>query len=198
MGDVSLNQGRPGAAHDLYERALTILKDLEDEWWIAWCLEGVARVAAVQEQPARAARLFGAAQALRDAVGAPRPPAYRSYQEHKLAATKDLLDEAAFAAAWEEGQAMTSEQAIEHALERSTVPEPAAPKKIPSTDPAGLTDREVEVLRLVSEGLTDGQVAERLYISQRTVSNHLHSIYDKLDVPSRAAAAREAVERSLI
>lgn len=201
LGDISLNQGKPGAAHDLYERALAILKDLEDEWWIAWCLEGVAGVAAVQGQPARAARLFGAAQALRDETGSPRPPAYRRYYEHNLAAAKDLLDEAAFAEAWEEGRAMTSGQAIEHALERPAVPEvpeSAALEKIPSTDPAGLTDREVEVLRLVSQGLTDGQVAERLYISHRTVSNHLRSIYDKLDVPSRAAAAKEAVERGLI
>lgn len=198
LGDVSLNQGRPRAAHELYERALAILQDVEDEWWIAWCLEGVAGVATVQEQPARAARLFAAAQALRDAIGAPRPPAYRSYYEHNLAAARNLLDETAFAAAWQEGQAMTSEQAIEYALERRTVLESAAPKATPSTDAVGLTDREVEVLRLVSEGLTDGQVAERLYISHRTVSNHLRSVYDKLDVPSRAAAAREAVERGLI
>jgi LuxR family transcriptional regulator, maltose regulon positive regulatory protein len=61
-----------------------------------------------------------------------------------------------------------------------------------------LSSREVEVLRLVADGLTDGQVAERLYISRRTVGRHLGSIYKKLGVPSRAAAARQAVERGLI
>lgn len=201
LGDIFLNQGNPGAARNLYERALAILKDLEDEWWIAWCLEGVAGVAAIQQQSTRAARLFGAAQAFRDEIGAPRPPAYRSYYERNVAVTRNLLDEAAFAAAWEEGQAMTSGQAIEHALEQPTVPEvpeSTVSEKIPSTDSTDLTDREVEVLRLVADGLTDGQVAEKLYISHRTVGNHLRSIYDKLDVPSRAAAAREAVERGLI
>jgi DNA-binding CsgD family transcriptional regulator/tetratricopeptide (TPR) repeat protein len=63
--------------------------------------------------------------------------------------------------------------------------------------PAGLTQREVEVLRLVAQGLTDGAVAERLFISPRTVSQHLRSIYGKLDVSSRAAATRFAVEHRL-
>jgi DNA-binding NarL/FixJ family response regulator len=64
--------------------------------------------------------------------------------------------------------------------------------------PAGLTQREVEVLRLVAQGLTDGAVAERLFISPRTVSQHLRSIYGKLDVSSRTAATRFAVENGLL
>ena len=63
--------------------------------------------------------------------------------------------------------------------------------------PAGLSEREVEVLHLVAEGLTDAQVAERLSLSPRTVSQHLRSIYNKLGVGSRAAATRFAVEHSL-
>jgi len=55
----------------------------------------------------------------------------------------------------------------------------------------------VEVLRLVAEGLTDAQVAERLYVSLATVKTHLRSIYGKLDVPSRTAAARFANEHGL-
>ncbi len=64
--------------------------------------------------------------------------------------------------------------------------------------PAGLTVREVEVLRLVAEGLTDAQVAEKLFISLRTVNAHLRSIYAKLGVSSRSAATRYAVENELI
>lgn len=63
---------------------------------------------------------------------------------------------------------------------------------------AGLTAREIDVLRLVAEGLTDPQIASRLYLSPRTVHTHLRSIYAKLDVPSRAAAARVAVEQRLL
>jgi DNA-binding NarL/FixJ family response regulator len=73
----------------------------------------------------------------------------------------------------------------------------AAPQSRPA--PLGdLTPREVEVLRLVAEGLTDAEVAGRLYISPRTVSQHLRSVYGKLDVSSRAAATRFAVENRLV
>jgi DNA-binding NarL/FixJ family response regulator len=62
---------------------------------------------------------------------------------------------------------------------------------------SGLTPREVEVLRLVAQGLTDAAVGERLFISPRTVSQHLRSIYAKLDLTSRTAATRYAVEHHL-
>jgi DNA-binding CsgD family transcriptional regulator/transcriptional regulator with XRE-family HTH domain/tetratricopeptide (TPR) repeat protein len=73
----------------------------------------------------------------------------------------------------------------------STVDEPAA------AYPAGLTRREVEVLRLVATGQTNLQIADHLFISRRTVEHHLRSIFSKLDVSSRAAATRFAVENRL-
>jgi hypothetical protein len=69
----------------------------------------------------QAARLFGAAAALREAISAPRPPAFRSYYERDLTAVRDRLGQEAFETAWAEGQGMTPEQAIEYALERSTL-----------------------------------------------------------------------------
>jgi DNA-binding NarL/FixJ family response regulator len=63
---------------------------------------------------------------------------------------------------------------------------------------SGLSAREIEVLRLVSQGLTTPQIAERLIISSRTADAHLRSIYSKLDVSSRAAATRYAIEHKLI
>lgn len=64
--------------------------------------------------------------------------------------------------------------------------------------PGLLSARELEVLRLVAEGLTDREVAERLHISPRTVNQHLRSIYRKLGVGSRAAATRRALELGMI
>jgi DNA-binding NarL/FixJ family response regulator len=60
-----------------------------------------------------------------------------------------------------------------------------------------LTAREVEVLRLVAQGLTDAQVAEHLVISPRTVNGHLRSIYSKIAVTSRSAATRYALHHQL-
>ena len=67
----------------------------------------------------------------------------------------------------------------------------------PPTYPAGLTTREMEVLRLVAGGLTDVQVAEKLILSPRTVHAHISSIYSKLGVTSRSAATRYAMEHHL-
>ena len=62
---------------------------------------------------------------------------------------------------------------------------------------SGLTSRELDVLRLVAEGLTDSEIGARLYISPRTASQHLRSIYGKLEVHSRAAATRYALEHQI-
>ena len=79
--------------------------------------------------------------------------------------------------------------ALAAALPPDDAPQPAYP--------AGLSAREIEVLRLVAAGLTNAQVAERLFVSRRTIDQHLRSIYGKLGVPSRAAATRIAVEQGL-
>lgn len=64
--------------------------------------------------------------------------------------------------------------------------------------PAGLTEREVEVLRLLARGLTDQEIAGELVLSRRTVHAHLRSIYNKLDVTTRTAAARAAAENKIV
>jgi DNA-binding CsgD family transcriptional regulator len=66
------------------------------------------------------------------------------------------------------------------------------------TTPFGLTAREADVLRLAAAGLTDATIAERLFISPRTVGQHLRAVYAKLAVNSRAAATRVAIEHNLI
>jgi len=97
---------------------------------------------------------------------------------------------------------MTPEQAL--AAERRVMkpssgePSSAPPAKSPLTYPDGLTAREVEILRLVAQGMSDAQIAEKLVISPRTVNWHLTTIYGKLQVSSRSAATRYALEHKLI
>ena len=79
--------------------------------------------------------------------------------------------------------------------------EGSTPKTVSKSAPAypsGLTMREVEVLRLVASGLTNAQIADELVISTRTVNAHLRSIYNKLDVSSRTAATRFAIDHHLL
>lgn len=89
---------------------------------------------------------------------------------------------------------MSLEEAIEYALDRSITPETVAPE----TYPAGLSAREVDVLRLVARGMTNAEVAEKLFISSRTVGWHFGSIYRKLGFGSRTEATRFAVEHGLL
>jgi DNA-binding NarL/FixJ family response regulator len=80
----------------------------------------------------------------------------------------------------------------------SAAPSSPSPVKPAATYPDGLTAREVEVLRLVAQGLTDAHIAKQLVISPRTVSTHLTSIYSKIQVSSRAAATRYTMEHQLV
>jgi DNA-binding NarL/FixJ family response regulator len=157
-------------------------------------------VVAQQGETIWAERLLAAAAALRDSLGVPLPPVCRAEYERSLAAARAQLDEQAFAVAWAEGQSMTWEQALAArgpvTIPRETHPTP--PMKTPPTAPSGLTVREVEVLRLLAQGLTDAQIAEQLVISPRTVNTHLKAIYGKIQVSSRSAATRYALEQHLI
>lgn len=92
---------------------------------------------------------------------------------------------------------MAPEQALEaHTRMGETSSTPSV--KSPPTYPNDLTAREVEVLHLVAQGLTDAQVAEQLVVSSRTVNTHLTSIYGKIGVSSRSAATRYALEHQLV
>jgi DNA-binding NarL/FixJ family response regulator len=91
---------------------------------------------------------------------------------------------------------MTWEQAL--AVRGAVMIPPTPPAKSPPTYPDGLTVREVEVLRLLAQGLTDAQIAEHLIISPRTVNTHLRAIYGKIQVSSRSAATRYALEQRLV
>ena len=93
---------------------------------------------------------------------------------------------------------MSPEQALA-ARQRVEMPEPrrAAKPSAPSRYPDGLTDREVEVLRFVAEGLTIAQIAAQLRIRFHTANAHVRSIYKKLGVTSRSAAVRYALEHHL-
>ena len=149
-------------------------------------------------EPAWAARLWGAAQSVRTEGIPPLPLVFRSSYEQYVTIVRDKLGEEVFQAALAEGRSMTPEQALAGwrsvTFPRPLARGPTAPRAKSPGYPAGLTAREVEVLRLVAQGLTDAQVAEQLVISPRTVNWHLTSIYSKLGVSSRSSATRFAVE----
>ena len=167
-------------------------------------LEGLACVAGAEGYALQAARLFGAAEALMEAIDYRLVPQERAVLEPYRARVRSGLGEAAWEKAVAEGGALGLDQATAYALSEEKPSEPPSPATsqppISSTPehPAGLSPREVEVLRLVAEGLTNAQVAQRLFLSPRTVQRHLNSIYHKLGVSSRTVATRFAIEHCLL
>ena len=176
MGIAALNRGDTERAAALLEEAMHALRELGDKVAIFHCLLGAAGVAGSRGESARAARLWGAAEALGEAFAIAVLPAIRAHYDYGglLAAARAGTDELAWEAAWAEGRAMTPEQAVAYALE----PRPEEPNSPPAY-PAGLSAREVEVLKLVAKGMTNAQIATELYISPCTVNAHLGSIYQK-------------------
>ena len=196
LGKVLAAQGDHTAAHTMFEESL--LRDLAAVD-IAPTVEGLAIVVAAQDETTWAVRLLAAAAALRDSLGTPLPPIYRAAYSRCVASAQAQLGEQAFAVAWAEGRDMTWEQALAArglvTIPRETPPPPPT-KSLPAY-PDGLTAREVEVLRLLAQGLTDAQIAAQLIISPRTVNTHLKAIYGKIQVSSRSAATRYALEQHL-
>jgi len=193
LAKVLAVEGDHTAARAIYEESLLRGLGIVD---IAPTVEGLAVVVAEQGETTWAVRLLAAAAALRGSLGAPLPHVCRADYERSLAAARAQLGEQGFAVAWAEGQSMTWEQAL--AARGPVTISPTAPATSPPTAPSGLTGREVEVLRLLAQGLTDAQIAEQLVISPRTVNTHLKAIYGKIQVSSRSAATRYAIEQRLI
>jgi predicted ATPase/DNA-binding CsgD family transcriptional regulator/DNA-binding XRE family transcriptional regulator len=195
---VARDQGQEERALTHLFEALTLFRDLGDRWMLAHVLEGLAGIAATW-QPERAARLLGAAAALREASGLPVEPAYLASHERAAAATRAALGDAAFAAACSAGAGLSLERALAEAT--SVVPpRPVAAIATSSRQgtPFDLTPRELDVLRLLAEGRSDKEIGAALLISHRTVMIHVSRILAKLAVPSRALAAGEAARRGLL
>ena len=198
LAQLALSRADFDLAASRFSEGIVPSKEMGDHHNVALFLEGLAAVAGAQGHDERSARLFGAAEVIIDAIWVLR---YKDHQrnsslyERTVTAVRSRLGNEDFEEARAEGRAMDFERAIEYALSQEDQAPPTA--SVPEY-PAGLTRREAEVLRLVAAGFSNAQVAQRLYLSPRTVQRHLNSIYHKLGVSSRSAATRFAVEHGLL
>jgi predicted ATPase/DNA-binding CsgD family transcriptional regulator len=201
LGLISFSQGDYAAARARLQDSLKLSLKLNYKLNAAACLEGLAAVMAAQGEPVRAVWCMSAAEVVREVTGMPLLSWLQAMHEFTIASVRTQLGEQAFRHAWAEGRGMTPEQAL---ATQEPLTEPLSPLSlspaVPSSSPEafGLTRRELDVLRQLSEGLSNAQIAERLVISPRTVDKHLVSIYGKLHVSSRTAAARFAHEQHLL
>jgi predicted ATPase/DNA-binding SARP family transcriptional activator/DNA-binding CsgD family transcriptional regulator len=198
MGIGAVGRGDAGRAARVFEETLRLLRQLKDKIGTFYSLIGAAGVAVLRERPARAARLFGAADALRKAIGHPVQPLKQLNYDYEgyLATTRVALGVAGFEAAFSEGQSMSPEQAIEYALSADEPDPPVAP--VPEEPPPTLSPREEEVANLIARGLSNRDIAGELSISERTVTTHVDHILNKLGATSRAQVAARIVEQRML
>jgi predicted ATPase/DNA-binding CsgD family transcriptional regulator len=204
LGWAALLGGELGRAKAQFAENLMLSKERGNKGTLLMSLEGLACVAGAEGEGLRAARLFGAAEALMEKIDYRLVPQERAVLEPYRASVRSRLGEAAWEEAVAEGGALGLDQAIWYALSKGKpskrLPPTRSQPEVSSTPehPGGLSPREVEVLGLVAEGLTNAQVAQKLFLSPRTVQRHLNSIYHKLGASSRAAATRFAIEHDLL
>jgi predicted ATPase/DNA-binding CsgD family transcriptional regulator len=197
LGLVRLAQGDYERSNALLRESVRLAWELDHKPFFQYSVIGLGGVAASRGWPVRAARLWGAAEGISETYGIHLLSAGRSLIDYdgRLAAVRSRLDETAWTAAWAEGRAMDLEEISKYARQEEASSEPDAASQ---TYSAGLSAREAEVLALVAAGLTNAEVAEKLYLSSRTVDWHLGSIYRKLEIHSRAEATRFAAEHGLL
>ena len=156
-------------------------------------IELLGVLAAARERYPDAARLLAAADAARQPLRylAPGFTANRAAAAHAASQARHILGEARFTQAWGQGQGLTLDDAVAYAARKS------GGRKRPATGWASLTPAELEVVRLVREGLRNDAIARRLFIAPGTVKVHLSHIFAKLSITTRAELAAQAASQDL-
>jgi DNA-binding CsgD family transcriptional regulator len=172
-------------AHD----ALACAADIEAQLGVPDIFECLACLAAEATSYSEAARLFGAAEAIRQRTGEVRFKIYQADYEASVATLRDAMGQDDFDGTWAQGAALSTDETIAYAQRGR------GERKRAATGWDALTPTERDVIRLVSEGLGNKEVGARLFISPRTVQTHLTHVYTKLGVTSRMQLAREAARQ---
>jgi DNA-binding CsgD family transcriptional regulator len=136
-----------------------------------------------------AARLWGAVEAFRRDRGIIALPAMTLLAAASQPGIREALGEEGYEQAWAEGMVMSLEEAVRYASRGRGA------RRRPAFGWSSLTPTEREVVKLVADGLSNPEIAERMFVSRRTVTTHLTNIFRKLDLSSRAELTAAAVRR---
>ena len=196
LGEQELAAGHLDEAAALFGEAIVLTRELGDRMGIAVGLDSLGRVATAQGRGERAALLLGAAEGIWDVVGMSEtgnPFAFAPSRSDGLRGARKLLGKERFRDLFRRGSLLTLDEIVPIALEADTDADPPAA----SVAPSPLTKRELEVADLVADGLSNPDIAARLFISVRTAQGHVENILRKLGFNSRSRIAAWVTERRL-
>lgn len=200
LGEVQRRRGYLAPAIGLYEESLIVHEQLRERRFVAEALRGLARVAAAMGDLTDAAILAGADESIREAIAARiTPEPEREAYERTIAGVRASLGDDAFKAAKASGRQFqinnreVVSEAISRLQQRALHKQEAQPP-----NPGGLSARELEVLALLAQGLSDREIGDALFISHRTVNGHVARMFEKLGINSRAEAAVAAVKLGIV
>jgi len=191
LGILEWLSGDRQAAEAAIKEAVRLQDRTGHRWGMAGSLEGLAWIAGSSGRPERAALLLGASAALCDELGNALLSSWQAYHDGCEAAARAALDEARYRACWQEGYALGRDQRdqVAAAALEGTVPAARHAQAATTEDSSGLSARELEVARLVADGLSNPAVAAALFISVATVKTHVSHILVKLGLGSRVQLA---------
>jgi DNA-binding CsgD family transcriptional regulator len=187
---VAIAQGEPEQAERDAHEALASIPEGFPYLGFSETLECLATLAGNAGSHREAARLFGAAHTIRQRMGVVRFKVWDAGYEASVAALRDAMGEKDFESGWAEGAALSTEAAIAYAQRGR------GERKRPTSGWGSLTPTERDVVRLVSDGLANRDIATRLFVSPRTVQTHLTHVYTKLGVSSRVQLVQEAARHN--
>ena len=186
----------------LSKETIAIVQALGVERTIMYAIADLAQVMLRTAQPERAAHLLGAIAAKQDATGFMAVLSDLGVRQ-TAADARAALGDVAFTHGWEAGRHLLWADAIREALAALEATPSIAPthgllRGQPAPADVDLTFREQEVLGLLCQHLTDSEIAAHLFVSPRTVNNHVANILGKLGVRNRREAAALAARQGLI
>jgi predicted ATPase/DNA-binding CsgD family transcriptional regulator len=186
LGSAALSFGELEESKARYEESLRIADQIDDRIGQYYVLAGLAFHATVAGQANVAAQLLGASETIRLGAGATVMPVLAPLLAQAEVAAAAALGRSKFDAEFGVGKRLSRESAVRMALGE---PHPAAASKNDGAGVGALAKRQVDVARLIAEGLSNKQIGARLFISERTVDSHVRSILNKLGFSSRAQIA---------